>query len=142
MNDANNIPFTDNAQPRHIGPDGEFYIDPKDCASAWKHEMASWPDVDVEGPSDPPNLREMIEATIREWFYNNYEDPVYSLPRADGEWVYILGGPYSSGDILYDAFDDQLNMEEILEGLVDDLDSECGEWTPSHHRLFDRRDEG
>lgn len=65
---------------------------------------------------------------MRTWFFTNYEDPGESLPRDEGEYVYIWGGPYDAQDELYSQFHDVIS-EEIIEELADELSELSYEWS-------------
>ncbi|HEY9755900.1 MAG TPA: hypothetical protein V6C97_12110 [Oculatellaceae cyanobacterium] len=70
---------------------------------------------------------------MRTWFFERYEDPVHSSPWVDGEYVYIHGGPYDAG-VEIEAEFSGLASKEAIEELVDDLNSDCTEWTGAQDR--------
>ncbi|WP_139392985.1 HEPN-associated N-terminal domain-containing protein [Aeromonas hydrophila] len=73
---------------------------------------------------------------MREWFYENYEDPANSCPfeSREGGYQYIYGGPYSASEVLGDLFDSYVK-ENYIEDLVDDLNSECWEWSANSSNI-------
>lgn len=73
--------------------------------------------------------REEKIGIMRDWFYQNYEDPAERTPyeSAEGGYIYIWGGPYYAPDelsIFYGLVDD-----DLIEALGDELNNECCEWT-------------
>lgn len=79
---------------------------------------------DFEGLSD-----EEIIDFMRDWFYENYEDPAERTPyeSAEGGYIYIWGGPYYAEEelgVFYEFVDDKL-----IATLVKELNDECLEWT-------------
>lgn len=72
---------------------------------------------------------DQIEA-MRNWFFENYEDPANACPyeSREGGYHYIYGGPYDAHDELQEMFGDFVKLDYIEE-LVDELQSECFEWS-------------
>ncbi len=71
---------------------------------------------------------EKIEK-MREWFFDNFEDPVERTPyeSREGGYIYIWGGPYEAHDelsVFCEFVDDNL-----IQSLADDLSADCPEWT-------------
>ena len=66
---------------------------------------------------------------MREWFLDNYEDPVHSVPYIgrEGGYIWIFGGPYDAHEELYEKFGDFV-AEEVIDSLGDELLAECHEW--------------
>ena len=77
---------------------------------------------------------------MRDWFFNNYEDPVHSLPyeSREGGYIWIYGGPYDAGQVLHDEFG-ELVSEEIIDRLAEELFDESPEWVEKI-RLIDDDD--
>ena len=79
------------------------------------------------------DLEEMDAADqrrfMREWFLDNYEDPVHSLPyeSREGGYIWIYGGPYDAHEELHEKFGDFV-PEEVIDSLGDELFAECSEW--------------
>jgi HEPN/RES N-terminal domain 1 len=73
---------------------------------------------------------------MREWFYEHYEDPANSCPfeSREGGYQYIYGGPYSASEVLGDLFDSYVK-DEYIEDLVEDLNSECWEWSANSSNI-------
>ena len=78
---------------------------------------------------------------MREWFLDNFEDPVHSLPyeSREGGYIWIDGGPYDPHEELHEKFGGFV-PEEVIEALGDELFAECHEWAaqidPSDDDLF------
>jgi hypothetical protein len=76
---------------------------------------------------------------IQDWFLSNFDDPVQSMPRIDGEFLYILGGPYDARDEIVNAFSESV-PEHVVEaairaieaGGVDDWAPHAGRERPDH----------
>ena len=73
--------------------------------------------------------REEIIDVMREWFFDNFEDPVERTPyeSAEGGYIYIWGGPYYAQDELSNF--SGLVEEELIEELVREINSQGFEWT-------------
>ena len=97
---------------------------------------------DLEGMDATEQLRFM-----REWFLENYEDPVHSLPYIgrEGGYIWIFGGPYDAHEELHEKFGG-LVPEEVIDSLGDELATECLEWAaqidPSDDDPFGFEDAG
>jgi hypothetical protein len=89
--------------------------------------------------SDKPRIprsrlqRLKIESQIevmREWFFENYEDPNNRTPyeSAEGGYIYIWGGPYDAREELEGEFGGFVKNEAIEE-LESELMDICWEWT-------------
>ena len=78
---------------------------------------------------------------MREWFLDNFEDPVHSLPyeSREGGYIWIDGGPYDPYEELHEKFGGFV-PEELIEALGDELFAECHEWAaqidPSDDDLY------
>ncbi len=78
---------------------------------------------------------------MREWFLDNFEDPVHSLPyeSREGGYIWIYGGPYDPHEELREKFDGFV-LEEVIDALGDELFAECHEWAaqidPSDDDLY------
>lgn len=71
---------------------------------------------------------EKIEK-MREWFFENYEDPVERTPyeSKEGGYIFIWGGPYHAHEELcvFEGFVD----DDIIDNLASELSRDCPEWT-------------
>jgi hypothetical protein len=80
-------------------------------------------DADTSPPSKIPDLREKShdEAVelIKEWFFDNFEDPVHntSWDSAEGGYIYAWGGPYDAREELSEAFGSAVSNEALEEAL-------------------------
>lgn len=98
--------------------------------------------INVRPVTPPPSQlyelkgRALVEG-IKEWFYENFEDPVHNTPyeSREGGYQYIWGGPYETRDILGDYFEDL--PAAILEEVVRELEDSTSEWTVSENRVYD-----
>lgn len=66
---------------------------------------------------------------MREWFLDNFEDPVHSLPyeSREGGYIWIDGGPYDAHNELSRKFSEYV-ADDVIQTLGDELSSECPEW--------------
>lgn len=73
-------------------------------------------------------IEEQIDK-MREWFHENYEDPVVRTPyeSAEGGYIYIWGGPYDANEEL-EIFGSFVESD-IIEKLADELSEDCPDWT-------------
>lgn len=67
---------------------------------------------------------------MRDWFFENYEDPANACPYESrkGGYHYIYGGPYDASEELQAMFESYVKLDYIQE-LVNDLQGECFEWS-------------
>ncbi|MHA1038374.1 hypothetical protein [Enterobacter ludwigii] len=67
---------------------------------------------------------------MREWFYDNYEDPAESCPyeSREGGYAYIYGGPYDAHEELQSMFEGFIK-HSYIEELAEELQQECWEWS-------------
>jgi HEPN/RES N-terminal domain 1 len=84
---------------------------------------------------------EAIEA-IKEWFFQNFEDPAERTPyeSAEGGYIYIWGGPYDTRDIIENVFADTASGE-LITAAIQEVEREGAEWVPSDRRHRDPQDE-
>lgn len=69
---------------------------------------------------------------MKEWFFNNYEDPANQTPHDEGEYIYINGGPYDANDVLHEQFGKSV-PEKTINELVNEITESCNEWAPTHN---------
>lgn len=82
-------------------------------------------------PSQFKRLSRQAKLEVMEtWFRWNYEDPVHRTPyeSAEGGYIYVFGGPFQAQDVLDEEFGD-IASESLISELVDNLETECHEWT-------------
>ncbi len=67
---------------------------------------------------------------MERWFFERYEDPIENTPyvTAEGGYIWIWGGPYDATEVLGGEFGGVVS-DEVIDGLVKDLESTCMEWT-------------
>jgi hypothetical protein len=95
------------------------------------------PEIDMHPAERSPDLRgksdeEAVEL-MREWFFENFEDPANNMPY-EGEYIYVWGGPYYAEEELRAAFEDTATPEALTE-IISDIEHEGYEWAPSDGRL-------
>lgn len=75
-------------------------------------------------------------AVMRIWFFQNFEDPVNSTPYdgREGGYQFVWGGPYEADDELQAEFG-RVVPYEVIEQLVEELDSISAEWSPHPNRI-------
>jgi hypothetical protein len=79
--------------------------------------------------TDPPDdftdlsVEEAAEV-IKEWFFENFEDPAQMTPynSADGGYQFIWGGPYDATDVIGNTFAESAS-EEIIEAAIEAVQS-------------------
>jgi hypothetical protein len=101
--------------------------------------LEAFDEVQHDPVSDPPTLYELtdhqaIEA-IKEWFFENFEDPSQNTPfnSADGGYQYIYGGPYETRDIIENAFY-RLIRKDVRDAAIEELEQDSDLWVPSESR--------
>jgi uncharacterized coiled-coil protein SlyX len=74
----------------------------------------------------PPQIQKDV---MRQWFFENYEDPVENTPyeSREGGYQYIWGGPYNAHEEL-DARFSGIVPYEVIEELAEELGFESAEW--------------
>jgi len=67
---------------------------------------------------------------MRDWFFDNFEDPANSCPyeSQEGGYIYIYGGPYEADDELKGMFEGFVK-DSYIEELIEDLQDICYEWS-------------
>ncbi|EKK5375570.1 hypothetical protein PN738_000630 [Morganella morganii] len=67
---------------------------------------------------------------MRDWFFDNFEDPANCCPyeSREGGYFYIYGGPYNADEELQEKFGGYIKSDFIQE-LVDDLQDICYDWS-------------
>jgi hypothetical protein len=73
---------------------------------------------------------ETQRAAMRQWFSENFEDPVNNTPYDSGEggYQFIWGGPYDAREELEQEFGG-IVPDEVIEGLADTLSDISIEWS-------------
>jgi hypothetical protein len=69
------------------------------------------------------HVQEMIN-----WFLDQYEDPVENCPVDEGTYVFVYGGPYVAGDVLYERFGDEKTDADV-DRAAELLSNSCLEWS-------------
>ena len=79
---------------------------------------------------------------MRNWFFENFEDPANSCPyeSREGGYAYIYGGPYEASEELQAMFEGYVKFDYIQE-LVNDLQEQCYEWSGNSNNINDWYDE-
>lgn len=76
------------------------------------------------------NSKENQIAAMRNWFFQNYEDPVHACPynSREGGYAYIFGGPYDADEELHGQFGGYVR-DHIIQELADEIQEEGIEWS-------------
>ena len=81
--------------------------------------------------------RDEIIEEIKEWFFQNFEDPVESLPyeSKEGGYIYIWGGPYEARDEIESEYGG-IVTDSIIDEVATELEEISWEWSghPEEHR--------
>jgi hypothetical protein len=95
-----------------------------------QHDPLTFPPDDFEGMT----IEEAVEI-IKEWFFENFEDPAHSTPyeSAEGGYQYIWGGPYDARDVIANIFADTAS-DELIEAAIKEIESYGWEWVPNETR--------
>jgi len=74
--------------------------------------------------------KEIAIEEMREWFFQNYEDPGESCPyeSASGGYIYIWGGPYDANECLQSQFSHAVE-DECINELVSELEDIASLWS-------------
>jgi hypothetical protein len=85
---------------------------------------------------DDDEVGEDIKDQIKEWFYENFEEPAEHMPRGDdGKYQWIWGGPFEAGEEIQDHFSEV--DDELLDDVIGELEREAPEWAPHVDRVID-----
>jgi hypothetical protein len=94
--------------------------------------------VDTQAPSDPPDVREVaydaVVSAMTRWFYTNFESPECNMPREDGEFVFVWGGPYDAREEINNAFGATAN-ERTIEEAIKQIENVGTVWAPAITRV-------
>ncbi|CNI56004.1 Uncharacterised protein [Yersinia rohdei] len=79
---------------------------------------------------------------MRNWFFENFEDPANACPyeTREGGYTYIYGGPYEARQELQAMFEGSVKFDYIEE-LVDELQEQCYDWSGNSNNIDDWYDE-
>ncbi|HHR6215156.1 TPA: hypothetical protein ACS705_001262 [Providencia alcalifaciens] len=101
----------------------------------------------VDGKKVPLKSLQYISKTnqlevMRNWFFENFEDPVHSCPYngGDGGYAYIYGGPYDAREELQAMFEGYVKLD-LIEELVSELQEECYDWSANSNNIDDWYDD-
>ena len=86
--------------------------------------------------ADLPNAdRDTQVEAMREWFFQNFEDPAESTPyeTAEGGYQFIWGGPYDPREQLDEEFGG-IVPDDVIEELADKLSDIAIEWSGNSGR--------
>src|SRR6056297_3346034 len=93
------------------------------------------PEEEIDDRNDKSEPFDRVAAAdeMKEWFYENYEDPANSLPHnsREGGYQWIYGGPETPLDALQDGFGEEFPFE-FIEEVASNITDEAGiwDWTP------------
>lgn len=73
-------------------------------------------------------------ASMRDWFFDMYEDPAQETPfnSREGGYQYIWGGPFDAQEELYGNFGDTASEEEIQTAVELIEENGMTDWAPRH----------
>ncbi len=79
---------------------------------------------------------------MKNWFFENFEDPANACPyeSREGGYAYIYGGPYDASEELQSIFG-QYVKSEYIEELVDELQTQCFDWSGNSNNIDDWYDD-
>ena len=105
-----------------------------------KQPYELWNETGLAPVSTPPALADNISLDdavqkIREWFLENFEDPVHSSPYdgREGGYQYIYGGPYDAREIIEIVFTGVVS-EDAIQAAIDEVEGEATDWTSNSNR--------
>jgi hypothetical protein len=103
-------------------------------------KLKGYPEYDCNYPADElkkENKKIQVDV-MREWFFENYENPVESLPyeSKEGGYIFIWGGPFDAKEVLYDRFSG-IVPEDVIDELVEKLEGDSIEWSGIPGRIDD-----
>jgi len=118
--------------------------DPKQkSAREWDEEQQHWELEEAarlrrkEREAEESDARDSAIDSMREWFFEQFEDPANQTPW-DGEdkrYLYVSGGPYEANDILPEQFGSEYREAWIQEA-IETIELDGLEWAPSPHGDF------
>ena len=102
--------------------------------------LDNWDEIQHDPLSIPPDsfedmTQEDAVELIRDWFFENFEDPAHSTPyeSAEGGYQYIWGGPYNARDIIENVFADTAS-DELITAAIEAVERDGIEWVPNSRR--------
>ncbi|WP_152533322.1 MULTISPECIES: hypothetical protein [unclassified Labrenzia] len=121
-----------------------FFSDPKVDTNGHKLledisvEIVHEPEPEEEFDNDVdevavPETFEDAKTAMKDWFFENYEDPAQSLPHdsREGGYQWIYGGPTTPDEALQDNFSGDYPFEIIQEAAQEIVDEEgLFDWSP------------
>jgi len=91
----------------------------------------------------PADSTEDSIENLKDWFFDNYEDPAQhtSHNSREGGYLYIHGGPYSAQEELFEYWEDEY-PEEIINAASEAIEDKTGisEWAPAYWRIEQEED--
>ncbi len=86
-----------------------------------------------ENEYNESNYEEISTSDIKEWFFENYDDPANLLPyeTKEGGYQYIWGGPYELREALNEEYEN-LVSHEVIEEVAKEIERKYGDilWSP------------
>ena len=66
-------------------------------------------------------------SEMKDWFFDNYDDPANFLPyeTKEGGYQYLFGGPYELSNVLHEKFSSEY-PSEYIESTINDIENEYG----------------
>lgn len=106
------------------------------------NRLSDWDEPQLDPLTPPPQDFEGLSTEesaeiIKDWFFENFEDPAETTPyeSREGGYIYIWGGPYDTSDIIWSVFEDTVSLE-VIQASIDEIQSGgLFEWAPNHRRI-------
>jgi hypothetical protein len=101
-------------------------------------DLSKWGGIQLDPVSTPPDLAGLSDdeaaEVIKAWFFSNFEDPIHEMPRDEGDYIYIWGGPYEARDVIWDVFADAAS-ENAIESAIRAVEADGVDWAPHGSRV-------
>lgn len=71
--------------------------------------------------------KDLAISEMKDWFFDNYDDPANFLPyeTKEGGYQYIFGGPYELSNVLHEEFSSEY-PNEYIKSTINDIEYEYG----------------
>jgi hypothetical protein len=94
--------------------------------------------VDTMPASDPPDVRKVaydaVVTAMVDWFFENFENPACDMPREDGEYIFVWGGPFDAREEINNAFGETAD-ERTIEEAIKQIENVGTVWAPASARV-------
>lgn len=113
--------------PKYVRP-----ATPNDEESYWAEEEQRFYEEKQaqENAKAEAEAKEAAVDEMYEWFHTHFEDPSNETPRAEGEFIYVWGGPFDASEQVWEVFESEYK-EEWIEEAVDLIQADgTFDWAP------------